>query len=120
MLAASFGKSEQSAKEDISGEELELERKLGIARDAETVDVEDKGQVFLQREILGVLPRLLPQAHSALDNSRSGKKTSLDVQSGSVGLNSETAPRQHLGGSPAGPSGNWGALWPGCGVRRKQ
>jgi len=31
----------------------DLERDFGIARDAETVDMTDKGQVFLQREILG-------------------------------------------------------------------
>ena len=50
-VSASFGKDEQSAKQDITAQDLE--RKLGIARDAETVDVRDKGQVFLQREILG-------------------------------------------------------------------
>jgi hypothetical protein len=50
-VSDSFRQAEESAKEDISAEDLE--RKLGIARDAETVDVEGKGQVFLQREILG-------------------------------------------------------------------
>jgi hypothetical protein len=50
-VAASFGTDEQKAKEDITAQDLE--RNLGIARDAETVDMTDKGQVFLQREILG-------------------------------------------------------------------
>jgi hypothetical protein len=50
-VAASFGKDEQSAKEDVTAQDLE--RELGIGRHAETVDVADKGQVFLQREILG-------------------------------------------------------------------
>jgi hypothetical protein len=50
-VSASFGKDEQSAKEDITAQDLE--HKLGIAREAETVDIGDKGQAFLQREILG-------------------------------------------------------------------
>ncbi len=50
-VSASFGKEEQSAKEDITARDLE--RRLGIQSDAETVEVEEKGQVFLQREILG-------------------------------------------------------------------
>jgi Domain of unknown function (DUF4062) len=50
-VAASFEKDEQSAKEDVTAHDLE--REFGIACDAETVDVADKGQVFLQREILG-------------------------------------------------------------------
>jgi len=50
-VAASFEKEERIAKEDVTA--LDLERTLGIARDAETVEVGDKGQLFLQREILG-------------------------------------------------------------------
>ena len=50
-VGASFEKDEQIAKEDVTA--LDLERTLGIARDAETVDVGDKGQLFVQREILG-------------------------------------------------------------------
>jgi hypothetical protein len=50
-VSASFGKDEQIVKEDVTAHDLE--RGLGIARDAEAVDVVDKGQVFLQREILG-------------------------------------------------------------------
>jgi len=49
-VAASFENDEKIDKEDVTA--LDLERTLGIARDAETVDVGDKGQVLLQREIL--------------------------------------------------------------------
>jgi hypothetical protein len=42
---------EQSAKEVVTARQLE--RELGLAQDAETVNVADKRQVFLQREILG-------------------------------------------------------------------
>jgi hypothetical protein len=51
VLQASFKTQEQSAKVDITAQDLE--HNLGIDRHAETVDVGDKGQVFLQREILG-------------------------------------------------------------------
>ena len=51
VVAASFGTDEQIAKENVTAQDLE--HNLGIARDAETVDVTDKGQVFLLREILG-------------------------------------------------------------------
>jgi hypothetical protein len=47
----SLGIDEQVAKEDITAQDLV--RNFGIARDAETVEVVDKGQMFLQREILG-------------------------------------------------------------------
>ena len=50
-VRAFLRKNEQIAKEDVTA--LDLERTLGIARDAETVDVVDKGQLSLQPEILG-------------------------------------------------------------------
>lgn len=50
-VLAAFGAEEQVAKEVITA--AQLERGLGLFQDAETVDVGDKGQVFLQREILG-------------------------------------------------------------------
>jgi hypothetical protein len=50
-VAAAFGMPEQGAKEVVTARQLEVE--LGLVRDAEIVDVGDKGQVFLQREILG-------------------------------------------------------------------
>jgi hypothetical protein len=50
-VSASFGMEEQSAKEVVTARQLE--RELGLAQDAETVNVANKGQVFLQREILG-------------------------------------------------------------------
>jgi hypothetical protein len=50
-VAQSLEKQEETAKEDVTAQGLE--RKLGITRDAEIVFVGDKGQVFLQREILG-------------------------------------------------------------------
>jgi hypothetical protein len=46
-----FGKEEVDAKEDVTS--TDLQRALGIVGDAETVDSADKGQVFLQHEILG-------------------------------------------------------------------
>ena len=50
-ISAAFGREEQIAKEVLTASQLE--RGLGLFQDAETVDVGDKGQVFLQREILG-------------------------------------------------------------------
>jgi hypothetical protein len=46
-----FGKQEADAKEVVTS--IDLRRELGVVGDAETVDTADKGQVFLQREILG-------------------------------------------------------------------
>jgi len=46
-----FGGDEQAVKHSLSARDLEYE--LGIARDAEIVDVADKGQRFLQQEVLG-------------------------------------------------------------------
>jgi hypothetical protein len=46
-----FGEDEQVAKHCLSARDLEYE--LGITRNAEVVDVRDKSQLFLQREILG-------------------------------------------------------------------
>jgi hypothetical protein len=50
-VSASLGKEEESAKEVVTARQLE--RELGLARDAEIVNLGDKGQIFLQREILG-------------------------------------------------------------------
>lgn len=50
-IAKAFGKTEQDVKEDIGATHLQFG--LGISPDAQPFDVEDKGQVFLQREILG-------------------------------------------------------------------
>jgi Domain of unknown function (DUF4062) len=50
-VSASFGGDEGSVKEVITARDLEHE--LGLTQDAEAVDVADKGQAFLQREILG-------------------------------------------------------------------
>jgi hypothetical protein len=50
-FSASLGKEEESAKEVVTA--WQLERELGLARDAEIVNLGDKGQIFLQREILG-------------------------------------------------------------------
>ena len=49
-MSAVFNEEEEQAKEIIT--ENDLERELGITRDAEVVTLEDKGQAFLQREIL--------------------------------------------------------------------
>jgi hypothetical protein len=49
-VRAVFNKEEEQAKEIMT--ENYLERELGIARDAEVVTLEEKGQAFLQREIL--------------------------------------------------------------------
>jgi hypothetical protein len=46
-----FGKEETDAKEVVTS--IDLQRELGVVGDAETVDTADKGQVFLQCEILG-------------------------------------------------------------------
>jgi hypothetical protein len=49
--AALLGKEESEAKEVVTS--TDIQRNLGIVSDAEIVDSADKGQVFLQREILG-------------------------------------------------------------------
>ena len=51
FVGEAFGADEQVAKHCLSARDLEYE--LGIARDAEVVDVREKGQRFLQREVLG-------------------------------------------------------------------
>ncbi len=51
FVTQAFGADEQVAKYVLSARDLEYE--LGIARDAEVVDVSEKGQRFLQQEILG-------------------------------------------------------------------
>jgi hypothetical protein len=51
FVMTSFGQDEQSAKEDLTAQDLK--RNLGIVCDAEEVDVTDKGKLYLQREILG-------------------------------------------------------------------
>ena len=51
FVGEAFGADEQVAKHCLSTRDVEYE--LGIARDAEVVDVQEKGQRFLQREILG-------------------------------------------------------------------
>jgi len=51
LVSEAFGSDEQVAKHCLSARDLEYE--LGIARDAEAVDVREKNQRFLQREILG-------------------------------------------------------------------
>jgi hypothetical protein len=51
FVAEAFGSDEETAKHRLSVHDVEYE--LGIARDAETVDVLDKDQRFVQREVLG-------------------------------------------------------------------
>lgn len=51
FVGEAFGADEQVAKKCLTARDLEYE--LGIARDAEVVDVREKGQRFLQREVLG-------------------------------------------------------------------
>ena len=51
IVAQAFGADEQTIKHILSARDIEYE--LGIARDAEIVDVSEKGQRFLQQEILG-------------------------------------------------------------------
>lgn len=51
FVSEAFGSDEQVAKHCLSARDLEYE--LGIARDAEVVDVREKNQRFLQREVLG-------------------------------------------------------------------
>jgi hypothetical protein len=51
FVTQAFGSDEQVAKHCLSARDLEYE--LGIARDAEVVDVREKNQRFMQREILG-------------------------------------------------------------------
>ena len=50
-IGEAFGMDEQDAKHCLSAHDLEYE--LGLARDAEVVDIQEKNQRFLQREILG-------------------------------------------------------------------
>jgi uncharacterized protein DUF4062 len=50
-VGRAFGANEQDIKHCLSARDLDYE--LGIARDAEVVDVRDKGQRFLQQELLG-------------------------------------------------------------------
>ncbi|HXH39270.1 MAG TPA: DUF4062 domain-containing protein [Thermoanaerobaculia bacterium] len=50
-VSEAFGADEQVAMHCLSANDLEYE--LGIARDAEIVDVREKSQRFLQREVLG-------------------------------------------------------------------
>ncbi len=52
-----LGQDEQAAMHCLSARDLECE--LGLARDAEVVDVRDKGQRLLQQEILGRQTRLV-------------------------------------------------------------
>jgi len=51
FVSEALGSDEQVVKHCLSARDLEYE--LGIARDAEVVDVREKNQRFLQREILG-------------------------------------------------------------------
>ena len=51
FVSKAFGADEQVAKHSLSTHDLEYE--LGITRDAEVIDVREKDQRFLQREILG-------------------------------------------------------------------
>jgi hypothetical protein len=51
FVSEALGEDEKDAKHSLSDNDLEYE--LGIARNAEVVDVREKGQRFLQREILG-------------------------------------------------------------------
>jgi hypothetical protein len=51
FASGALGADEEVAKHSLSAHDLEYE--LGIARNAEVVDVREKGQRFLQREILG-------------------------------------------------------------------
>jgi len=51
FVSEAFGANEEVAKHSLSAHDVEYE--LGITRDAEVVDVREKGQRFLQREILG-------------------------------------------------------------------
>jgi hypothetical protein len=51
FASEALGGNEQDAKHVLSDSDIEYE--LGIARNAEVVDVGEKGQRFLQREILG-------------------------------------------------------------------
>ncbi len=51
FVGEAFGADEQITKHSLSARDLEYE--LGIARDAQVVDVREKGQRFLQQEVLG-------------------------------------------------------------------
>lgn len=51
FVREAFGTDEQAAKHCLSARDLDYE--LGIARYAEVVDVRDKGQLFIQQEVLG-------------------------------------------------------------------
>jgi hypothetical protein len=51
FASAALGADEQHANHSLNDQDLKYE--LGIARDAEVVDVRDKDQRFLQREVLG-------------------------------------------------------------------
>jgi hypothetical protein len=51
FVSEAFGSDEKLAKHCLSAHDLKYE--LGIARDAEIVDVREKNQRFLQREVLG-------------------------------------------------------------------
>jgi hypothetical protein len=51
FVSQAFGTDEMQIKHALSVHDLAYE--LGIARDAEVIDVREKGQRFLQREILG-------------------------------------------------------------------
>lgn len=51
FVGEAFGADEQVAKHSLSARDLHYE--LGIARNSEVVDVREKGQRFLQQEILG-------------------------------------------------------------------
>ena len=51
FVTEAFGEHEDSAKHIVVARDLEYE--LGIAREAEVVEVDGKGQWFLQQEILG-------------------------------------------------------------------
>jgi hypothetical protein len=51
FVGEAFGADEQVAKHCLSAHDLDYE--LGIARNSEVVDVREKGQRFLQQEILG-------------------------------------------------------------------
>jgi hypothetical protein len=73
-VKASFGDEEMNAKEVVTARQLEHE--LGVARDAETVEVGDKGQAFLQREILG---RRTPFAALVRDGRLEGLVDSRDL-----------------------------------------
>ncbi|TVL98065.1 MAG: hypothetical protein CV087_21695 [Candidatus Brocadia sp. WS118] len=51
FVAEAFGEDEQVVKHCLSARDIDYE--LGIARGAEVVEVSEKGQRFLQREVLG-------------------------------------------------------------------